>query len=38
MMIPTAAMELKMIGSIIQPPDLTSSHTATTPRKKVAPL
>ncbi|MCY1454181.1 hypothetical protein D9M71_712290 [compost metagenome] len=33
-----AAMELKMIGSIIQPPDLTNSHTVTAPSKKCATL
>jgi len=31
-------MELKMIGSIIQPPDLTNSHTVTVPSKKCATL
>jgi len=30
-------MELRMIGSIIQPPDLTNSHTVTVPSKS-APL
>jgi len=33
-----AAMELRMIGNIIQPPDLTNSHTVTVPSKKCATL
>jgi hypothetical protein len=37
-MMPSAAMELKMIGNIIQPPDLTNSHTVNVPSKKCATL
>ena len=35
---PSAAMELMMIGNIIQPPDLTNSHTVNVPSKKCATL
>jgi hypothetical protein len=31
-------MELMMIGNIIQPPDLTNSHTVNAPSKKCATL
>ena len=33
-MMPAAAMEHRMIGSIIQPPALTSSHTVVHPPRK----